>query len=89
MLGYLIEGGAELPGSAIAVNFYIVICMKVLLVPWNIHRNRDANIMLYNHMLMDMRFVMWNVKSTYKVGSLMAVAKEISTYKLDLVEYRR
>jgi hypothetical protein len=34
---------------------------------------------------MDMRFGMWNVRSLYRAGSLMTVAKEISYYKLDLV----
>jgi hypothetical protein len=34
---------------------------------------------------MDMRSGTWNVKSLYRAGSLMAVAKEISKYKLDLV----
>jgi hypothetical protein len=34
---------------------------------------------------MDMRFGAWNVRSLYKVGSFMAVAKEISKYKFDLV----
>jgi hypothetical protein len=33
-----------------------------------------------------MRFAMWNVRSLYRVDSLMAVAKEILKYKLDLVE---
>jgi hypothetical protein len=34
---------------------------------------------------MDMRFGTWNVRSMYRAGSLMAVAKEIPKYKLDLV----
>jgi hypothetical protein len=34
---------------------------------------------------MDPRFGMWNVRSLYRAGSLMTAAKEISTYKLDLV----
>jgi hypothetical protein len=34
---------------------------------------------------LDMRFGTWNVRSLYRAGSLMAVAKEISKYKLDLV----
>jgi hypothetical protein len=34
---------------------------------------------------MDTRFGTWNVISLYKTGSLRAVAKEISKYKLDLV----
>jgi hypothetical protein len=38
---------------------------------------------------MDMRFGMWNVRSLYRAGWLMTVAKEISKYKLDLVEYRK
>jgi hypothetical protein len=32
-----------------------------------------------------MRFGMWNVRSVYKAGSLMTVAKEISKCKLYLV----
>jgi hypothetical protein len=35
---------------------------------------------------MDMRFGTWNIRSLYRAGSLMTVAKEISRYKLDLVE---
>jgi hypothetical protein len=34
---------------------------------------------------MDMRFGTWNVRSLYKAGSLMTVAREISKYELDLV----
>jgi exonuclease III len=34
---------------------------------------------------MDMRFGTWNVRSLYRAGSLMTVAKEVSKYKLDLV----
>jgi hypothetical protein len=34
---------------------------------------------------MDMRLGTWNVRSTYRVGSLRAVAEEMSTYELDLV----
>jgi exonuclease III len=34
---------------------------------------------------MDMRFGTWNVRSLYRAGLLMRVAKEISKYKLDLV----
>jgi hypothetical protein len=34
---------------------------------------------------MDMRYGTWNVRCLYKVGSLMAAAKEISKYTLDLV----
>jgi hypothetical protein len=34
---------------------------------------------------MVMRFGTWNVRSLYRAGSLMTVAKEISKYKLDLV----
>jgi hypothetical protein len=33
---------------------------------------------------MDMRFCVWNVRSLYRAGSLMKVAKEISKYKFDL-----
>jgi exonuclease III len=33
----------------------------------------------------DMRFGTWNVRSLYRAGSLMTVAKEISKYKLDLL----
>jgi hypothetical protein len=34
---------------------------------------------------MDMRFGLWNVRSLYRAGSLMAVSMELSKYKLDLV----
>jgi hypothetical protein len=34
---------------------------------------------------MDMRFGTWDVRSMYRAGSLLAVAEEISKYKLDLV----
>jgi exonuclease III len=34
---------------------------------------------------MDMRFGTWNVRSLYRAGSLMTVAKEMSKYKLGLV----
>jgi exonuclease III len=34
---------------------------------------------------MDMRFGTWNVRSIYTAGSLMAVAEDISKYKLDSV----
>jgi hypothetical protein len=34
---------------------------------------------------MDMTFGTWNVRSLYRTGSLMTVAKEMSKYKLDLV----
>jgi exonuclease III len=34
---------------------------------------------------MDMRFGTWNVRSLYRAGSLMTVAKELSKYKLNLV----
>jgi hypothetical protein len=34
---------------------------------------------------MNMRFGIWNVRSLYRAGWLMTVAKEISKYKLDLV----
>jgi hypothetical protein len=34
---------------------------------------------------MDTRFGTWNVRSTYRAGSLRAVEEEISKYKLDLV----
>jgi hypothetical protein len=36
-------------------------------------------------MKMDIRFGTWNVRSLYRAGSLMTVAKEISKYKLHLV----
>jgi hypothetical protein len=32
-----------------------------------------------------MRFGLWNVRSLYRVGSLMTVSRELSRYKLDLV----
>jgi exonuclease III len=31
-----------------------------------------------------MRFSTWNVKSLYRVGSLLTVSEELSKYKLDL-----
>jgi hypothetical protein len=31
-----------------------------------------------------MRFGLWNVRSLYRVGSLMPVSRELSRYKLDL-----
>jgi exonuclease III len=34
---------------------------------------------------MDMRFGTWNVRSMYNVSSLMAVSRELSRYRLDLV----
>jgi hypothetical protein len=34
---------------------------------------------------MDMRFGTWNVRSLYRAGCLMTVAKELSKYKLYLV----
>src|SRR5215469_7257202 len=33
----------------------------------------------------DMRLGTWNVRSLYRVGSLMAAARELARYKLDLV----
>jgi hypothetical protein len=33
----------------------------------------------------DMRFGTWNVRSLYRVGSLMTVSRELSRYRLDLV----
>jgi hypothetical protein len=35
---------------------------------------------------MDMRFQTWNFGSLYRAGSLVSVPKELSKYKLDLVE---
>jgi hypothetical protein len=34
---------------------------------------------------MDTKFGTWNVRSRYRAGSVMTVAREISKYKLDLV----
>jgi hypothetical protein len=34
---------------------------------------------------MDMRFGTWNMRSMYRVGSLMTVSRELSTCRLDLV----
>jgi hypothetical protein len=34
---------------------------------------------------MDMRSVLWNVRSLYRAGSLMTVSRELARYKLDLV----
>jgi hypothetical protein len=35
---------------------------------------------------MDMRFGTWNVRSLYRVGSLIKVSRELARCKLDLVE---
>jgi hypothetical protein len=35
---------------------------------------------------MDLTSELWNVRSMYRAGSLMTVSKELSKYKLDLVE---
>jgi hypothetical protein len=37
---------------------------------------------------MAMRFELWNVRSLYRASSLMTVSRELSKYKLDLVEVR-
>jgi hypothetical protein len=34
---------------------------------------------------MDMRFGLWNVRSLYRMGSLITVSREVSKYMLDLV----
>jgi hypothetical protein len=34
---------------------------------------------------MDMRFGTWNMRSLYRVGSLMTVLRELPRYRLDLV----
>jgi exonuclease III len=34
---------------------------------------------------MDIRFGTWNIRSLYRVGSLMTVLRELSRYRLDLV----
>jgi exonuclease III len=34
---------------------------------------------------MDMRFGTWNIRSLYRVDSLMTVSRELSRYRLDLV----
>jgi exonuclease III len=34
---------------------------------------------------MDMRLGTWNIRSLYRVGSLMTVSRELSRYRLDLV----
>jgi hypothetical protein len=34
---------------------------------------------------MDMRFGTWNVRSLYRVGSLMTDSRELSSYRLELV----
>jgi hypothetical protein len=34
---------------------------------------------------MDMRFGTWNIRSLYRVGSLMTISRELSRYILDLV----
>jgi len=35
-----------------------------------------------------MRFGTWNVRSLYRAGSLTASARELETYKLDLVDVK-
>jgi hypothetical protein len=35
---------------------------------------------------MDMRFGTWNIRSLYRADSIVTVSKELSKYKLDLVE---
>jgi len=35
---------------------------------------------------MDMRFGTWNVRSLYRIDSLTAAARELTRYKLDLVD---
>jgi hypothetical protein len=34
---------------------------------------------------MDMKFGTWNIRSLYRVGTLMIVSRELSRYRLDLV----
>jgi hypothetical protein len=34
---------------------------------------------------MDLRIGLWDVRSLYKVGSLITVSRELSKYRLDLV----
>jgi hypothetical protein len=34
---------------------------------------------------MDMTFGTWNMRSLYRVGSLMTVSRELSRYRLDLM----
>jgi hypothetical protein len=34
---------------------------------------------------MDIKFRTWNVRSVYRVSSLMTVSRKLSTYRLDLV----
>jgi hypothetical protein len=38
---------------------------------------------------MDILLRTWNVRSLYRAGSLMTVAKDLARYKLDLVVCRR
>jgi hypothetical protein len=38
---------------------------------------------------MNMRFVTWNVRSLYKLGSLMTVSRELYRYRLDIVGVHR
>jgi hypothetical protein len=56
--------------------------MKCRKGPWTWTDSFDKRPKL---MKMDMRFGMWNVRSLYRAGLLMTVAKEISRYKLDLI----
>jgi hypothetical protein len=34
---------------------------------------------------MDMRFGLWNIRRSYRAGSLMTVSRELARYKVDLV----
>jgi hypothetical protein len=45
----------------------------------------DGSLARPKHRKMDIRFVMWNVRSLYRAGSLKTVARELGKYKLDLV----
>jgi hypothetical protein len=49
---------------------------------WDLNDSLDKRLKLKK---MDMRFGTWNIRSLYRAGSLMTVAKEISKCKLDLV----
>jgi hypothetical protein len=54
--------------------------MKLFSYCWNV-----SPIMETINSLLDVRFRTWNVRSLYRLGSLMMVSRELSKYKLDLV----
>jgi hypothetical protein len=56
--------------------------MKTSKEPWTWTDSLDKRAKLWN---MDMRFRTWNVRSLYRVVSLLTVSRELARYKLDLV----